>query len=179
MIGGAGVGFGIAASVFARRHTGAWSIVGGAFGGLMVGAVVKLVGLDAFTLLFGQSPGGITGGPEGLVLGGAVGLGAFIGRRNAFSIRRSAIVASLFTAAAGVLISVGGGRLMGGSLALLARQFPQSHLRIDHLGALFGEAGFGPVSHAATAGLEGLLFGGFVIAALAMSQQRAAPPDAG
>ncbi|CAN5426801.1 hypothetical protein BH10PSE1_BH10PSE1_27420 [soil metagenome] len=172
LMGGAGVGFGIAAAVFAPNHRDAWTIIGGAVGGLLIGAVVKLVGLDAFDLLFGQSPGGITGGAEGLVLGGGVGLGAFVARRMAFSSRRAAVLAGLCTAVAGVLIAVSGGRLMGGSLALLAERFPQSHLRLDHLGALFGESGFGPISRIVTAGLEGLLFGGFVVAALTMTRRR-------
>ncbi len=170
LMGGSGVGFGMAAAVFAPHRRDLWSVVGGAGGGLLTGAVVKLIGLDAFNLLFGQSPAGITGGLEGLILGAAVGTGAVLGRSG--SVRRAAIVAGLCTAAAGVVISVLGGRLMGGSLALLAEQFPQSRLRIGHLGALFGEAGFGPVSQAVTAGLEGLLFGGFVAAALALARRR-------
>lgn len=171
LMGGAGVGFGVAAAGFAPRHGGAWGIAGGAVGGLLTGAVVKLVGLDAFDLLFGQSPGDITGGPEGLLLGGAVGLGVWISRPGAVSPRRAPAIGGLCTAPAGVLISVMGGRLMGGSLALLAERFPQSRLRIDHLGALFGEPGFGAVSQIVTAGLEGLLFGGFVVAALTLARR--------
>ena len=37
----------------------------GAAGGLLVGAFGKLLGLDAFTLLVGRSPGNITGGERG------------------------------------------------------------------------------------------------------------------
>jgi hypothetical protein len=32
------------------------SVIGGALGGLLVGALVKLIGIDAFTLLVGRSP---------------------------------------------------------------------------------------------------------------------------
>ena len=44
---------------------------------------------------------------------------------------------------------------MGGSLDLLARSFPDSRLRLDPIGGLFGESGFGPISQVVTGGLEG------------------------
>src|SRR5687768_1723620 len=123
LIGGAGVSFGIAASGFVRA--GHWSILGGALGGLAVGGVVKLLGLDAFNLLLGRSPGDITGALEGLILGGAVAFGAWLGSRGADSppLRRSVIAAALAGAGAGIVIILLGGRLMAGSLDLLARTF--------------------------------------------------------
>lgn len=80
LIAGAGVGFGIAAAGFAPGRPWLWSIVGGAVGGLLTGAFGKLIGLDAFNLLFGQSPGAITGAAEGALIGGALGLGAWLAR---------------------------------------------------------------------------------------------------
>ena len=157
LMGGAGVSFGIAASEFARGRP--WSsIVGGGLGGLVVGGVVKLLGLDAFNLLLGRSPGDITGAAEGALLGGAVGLGAWLACRGArpLSLRRSVAVAGLAGGGAGILIPLLGGRLMGGSLDLLARQFPDSRLRMDQIGALFGETGFGPISQIVTGGAEGM-----------------------
>ncbi len=77
-IGAAGVAFGIALARTAWQRSPAWSIGGGALGGLIVGALVRLIGIDAFDLLFGQSPGNITGGAEGLVLGAAVGLACWL-----------------------------------------------------------------------------------------------------
>ena len=44
-------------------------------GGLVIGATVKLLGLDAFSLLVGQLPGEITGALEGLLIGGGTGVG--------------------------------------------------------------------------------------------------------
>jgi hypothetical protein len=64
-----------------------------------------------------------------------------------------------------------GGRLMGGSLDLLARTFPASRLRLDQIGALFGETGFGPVSQLVTGGLEGALFGGCVVSAMILGRR--------
>lgn len=172
LVGAAGVAFGIAAAIVAPGRPW-WTILGGACGGLVVGAVVKLLGLDAFNLLFGQAPGGITGAAEGAVLGGAVGLGAWLGVRGSAppSLRRSVAVAALPGAAAGILIPLLGGRLMAGSFDLLARQFPSSRLRLDQIGALFGESGFGPVSQVVTGALEGALFGGCIVGAMWLARR--------
>jgi DNA-binding winged helix-turn-helix (wHTH) protein len=172
LIGAAGVAFGIAAAGFASgRH---WvSIVGGACGGLAVGAIAKLLGLDAFNLLVGRSPGDITGAAEGALLGGAIGLGAWLGHRGASapSLRRGIAAASLAGGGAGILIPLLGGRLMGGSLDLLARLFPGSRLRFDQIGSLFGESGFGPVSQIVTGGLEGAVFGGCIVGAMTLARR--------
>ncbi|HLL58586.1 MAG TPA: transcriptional regulator [Allosphingosinicella sp.] len=172
LMGGAGVSFGIAASGFAPGR--AWgSIVGGALGGMIVGGVVKLLGLDAFNLLLGRSPGDITGAAEGVALGGAVGLGAWLASRGAgaLPLRRGVALSGLAGGVAGILIPALGGRLMGGSLDLLARSFPGSRLRLDQIGGLFGESGFGPVSQIVTGGLEGVLFGGCIVGAMIMARR--------
>ena len=168
LLGGAGVGFGIA--IAGRGRPGFWQVIGGALGGLAVGAVTKLLGLDAFNLLLGRSPGDITGGAEGLVLGAAVGLGAWLGSRTT-GLRRSAATAGAIGGAAGVSIVLLGGRLMGGSLQLLSEQFPNSRLRLDQLGTIFGETGFGLTSQIATGGLEGALFAACVVGALTLARR--------
>ncbi|HKR24957.1 MAG TPA: transcriptional regulator [Allosphingosinicella sp.] len=167
LTGGAGVSFGIAAAGFAPNRL--WGIAGGALGGLVVGGVVKLLGLDAFNLLLGRSPGDITGAAEGALLGGAVGLGAWLGSRC--SLRRGVAIAGLVGAAAGLLITLAGGRMMGGSLDLLARAFPDSRLRLDPIGAMLGERGFGPLSEGVTGGLEGMLFGGCIVGAIMLARR--------
>lgn len=174
LIGGAGVGAGIAGAGFASGRPGPWSIVGGAVGGMIVGAVVKLIAGDAFNLLFGQTPGDVTGAPEGALLGAAVGFGAWLASRGPRSLplRRSVAAAGLAGAAAGVALALLGGRLMGGSLAELATRFPQSRLRLDQIGALFGESGFGPVSLAVTSALEGALFAAWLVAAMILARRR-------
>jgi hypothetical protein len=63
---------------------------------------------------------------------------------------------------------------MGGSLALLAAHFPGSRLRLDRIGALFGESGFGPVTQAVTGALEGALFAGCVVAAMLLARRQLA-----
>lgn len=161
LIGAAGVSFGIAAAG-ARTPR---AVVGGATGGLVVGAVVKLLGTDALDLLFGGAPGDVTGAAEGALLGGAVGLGAWLAWRltDPDSPHRGVAIAALVAGSAGMLVATLGGRMMGGSLDLLARSFPNSRLQLDQLGALFGESGFGPVTQLVTGGLEAALFGGCVV----------------
>ena len=48
----------------------------------------------------------------------------------------------------------------------------EARLRLGHLGTLFGEVSFGPVSQAVTAGLEGALFGAAMVLTLALERQR-------
>lgn len=170
LLGGAGVSFGIAAADLAPGRLGQWKVLGGAVGGLIVGGLVKLLGVDTFNLLLGQTPGEITGAPEGALLGGAVGLAAWL--VSGASLRRGVAVAGAAGAAAGVLIHLLGGRLMAGSLALLAASFPNSRLQLDQLGRLFGESAFGPVSQAVAGCLEGALFGACVIGAMIWTKQR-------
>lgn len=170
LIGGAGVAFGIAASGLVRVSGWHWTIIGGAFGGVVVGALVELLGLDAFHLLLGQSPGDMTGALEGAVLGAAVGLGFWLASRQQ-RLRIGATLAALCGTVAGVLIPLLGGRLLGGSLDLLAGHFPQSRLRLDQVGAMFGETGFGPVTELATGALECALFAGCVVAAMLLARR--------
>ena len=173
VMGGAGVGFGIAAAGLFLRHSWLSSAAGGAVGGLVVGAVVKLLGIDAFNLLFGESPGDITGAAEGAVLGCAVGLGAWLARRETahFSIKRTIGASALIGAGAGIVIVLLGGRLMVGSLDLLVRQFSGSRLRLDQIGRLFGEDEFGEITQIVTGGLEGALFAAFIAGAILIAQR--------
>jgi hypothetical protein len=61
---------------------------------------------------------------------------------------------------------------MGGSLALLAYRFPNSRLRLDDIGALLGETGFGPIAQTVTAALEGALFAACIVAAMLLARRR-------
>ena len=72
-----------------------------------------------------------------------------------------------------VSIALLGGRLMAGSLDLLAQQFPGSQLRLTEIAALFGETTYGPVSRTVTAGLEAALFCAVTAAAILFAQRRA------
>lgn len=169
LAGGLGVSVGMVAADHADRGAPQWTlpggqIIGAAIGGMLVGGVAKLLGVDAFTLLFGRAPAGITGGPEGAVLGAAVGIGAQLGGGLTCVSRWPPVIgAGLASAAAGMVIPLAGGHLMGGSLNLLARSFTGSRLRIDALGRLVGEVHFGHTAEVVLGGFEGLLFGSCVI----------------
>jgi len=170
LMGGAGVALGIAIS--SRFGDSYRPIVGGMLGGLVTGTLVKFLGLDAFDLLIGRSPGDITGPLEGVVVGSAVGIAYVIaGRLEAGPRWRRIAVAVLCGAAAGLIVAALGGHMMGGSLDLLAHQFPDSRLRFDRIGAWFGESGFGPVSRMVTSALEGGLFSGGVVTAMRLARR--------
>jgi len=171
LVGAAGVSFGIATAAFARPRTAVWTILGGAGGGFVVGAAVKLIGLDAFNLLVGHSPGDITGGLEGVIIGAAVGVGAWLAPRFS-SVRRGAALAALAGGCAGLAIALLGGRLMLGSLELLLRHSPGSRLHLDPVSALLGESDFGTVTQLVSAALEGALFAGCVVAAMGVARRR-------
>jgi hypothetical protein len=178
LMGGFGVAFGIAFGRHVSAGDWRWSVGGGAAGGLIVGALVKLLGMDAFNLLLGRSPEGMTGALEGVLLGGAVGLGAWLSSKM-HGLRRSMVLAGATGAAAGVTIPLLGGRLMAGSLVLLSHTFPDSRLRLERLGASFGDSGFGPLSQAITGALEGGLFSACVVGALVLAQRTMAPVSSG
>ena len=172
LIGAVGISLGIAAA--GARNRWSWTVLGGALGGLVVGAFAKLLGIDAFTLLLGRSPGDITGAGEGALFGTVIGLGAWLAQRADApqALRRGIATAGLAGAAAGAAIPLLGGRMMAGSLDLLAKSFPASRLRLDQLGGLFGEPGFGPVSQSVTGALEGLLFAACVVAAMTIARRQ-------
>lgn len=170
-LGGSAVCFGIASAGRLQGPRELLTVLGGAAGGLLIGALVKLVGLDAFDLLFGRAPQGVTGAPEGALLGAAVGLSALLVKRRGLSRRIRIAGSGVLTALAGLLITALGGRLMGGSLAELATQFPASTLRVDRVGAWVGENGFGLASRLATSVAEGFLFGACIAAALIISRE--------
>ena len=137
-----------------------------------------LIGLDAFRLLFGTAPADFAGATEGALLGWGVGLGAMLAASQiaSQSARRAIVLAGAIGAAMGLAITALGGRIMGGSLAALASEFPQSRLQLGSIGSLVGEAGFGPISLATTAALEGALFSACVVGALAIAARRSSGP---
>ena len=172
LIGAAGVVGGIAAARLVARNFTFAGLVGGAAGGLLVGAFGKLIGQDAFLLLFGQAPGDITGAFEGLLLGAAVGLGDDLSRRFTAgrSIQRNALLAAALGALAGLLVAATGGQLFGGSLSLLAEGFPGARLHLDLLGQ------FAAVM---TSTLEGAWFSLCLVVALMLARREVAQPAMG
>ena len=172
VIGAAGVSLGIAGAFLSDRGRLLRFVGGGALGGLLVGLIAKLIMIDSFRILFGQSPGDITGALEGLILGGAVGLGAWISTRST-SLPRGVAMAAACGAAGGLLIALFGRPLMAGSLARLAEHLPSSRLSLDAIANLVGEDRFGPLASAATATLEGALFASAIVFAMRLMERQA------
>lgn len=171
IVGGFGVGAGIAAAEYISGGQAAWRIAGAVLGGMLIGGSVKLLGVDAFNLLFGRTPAGITGGVEGAALGLAVGLGSFLGGGFEAPRRwRPVAVAAATGAVTGVLIALSGGHLLGGSLDLLAHSFSDSRIALDAFGRYFGEVRFGRTTQVIFAGIEGFIFAGCVVGAFVASR---------
>ena len=176
-MGGFGLGAGIAAAETVAAGRVPARIAGAMLGGILVGGSVKLLGLDAFHLLFGRTPAGITGGTEGAALGLAVALGSALG--GGFEARvwwRPVATAAATGTVAGTLIALSGGHLLGGSLDLLARSFAESQLQLDALGQYFGDVRFGPTSQLILSAVEGGLFAACVAGALVASGRRSPSP---
>lgn len=154
-VAGLGIGAGLAASQITLPRRWYWRVAGGALGGATLGAFANLLGGDAFRLLFGQEVGGFAGAAEGLILGGAAGLAAYLADNR--QIRALSIAAGL-GAAAGLAIALLDGRMMAGSLESLAAAFPASRFGLEAISGALGESGFGPIARALTSVLEGAIF---------------------
>jgi hypothetical protein len=127
-------------------------MAGGALGGLVVGAAGRLIGLDAFSLVVGSRPLAITGGSEGLIVGAMAGAALWLAERDQAALP-SAVVAkgAVLGALAGLLVNLGGGKMMAGSLAGLAAAHPDAPL-----GRLLGDPS--PLLLLAAGAAEGAIF---------------------
>ena len=159
-IAGGAIGFAVALATSRSGSSSLWSVVAAGGAGALVGALGHMVGNDLFELFFGRSPGFITGGREGFLVGLAAGGGlwfaARLAHRNAAWQAASAILLGL---ASGFVIAITGGRLMVGSLAELASRFPNSRLNI-------GREGLSSSELLLATSLESMLFVGCTAAAI-------------
>lgn len=169
-VGAAGVGAGLAiAEALARSYRGVALVALGALGGGSVGAVAHLVGGWLVEGLFGRDLSAVGGGFEGIVIGGAAGLGYALSTPRpggggmatprGWSRAVTAVITGACCAAACVVLSWNGNRLGGVSLDFLSRSFHGSHVGLAPLGRLFGEVGLGPVTRTVLGIYEGALFG--------------------
>jgi hypothetical protein len=155
LLGGIGVGAGIAAGRLIGRGRLSPLMMGGALGGLVVGALGRLVGLDAFALVVGSRPVQITGGSEGLLIGALAGAAAWLALERRLSPERVATAAAALGALAGLLVTLGGGQMMAGSLSVLAAAHPHAPL-----GTLLGETALSGWLRPLAGGIEGATFVG-------------------
>ena len=158
VLGGAGLGLGMAAAEAFRRESTLALIGGGAAGGMLVGAFGETLGRDAIAALTGASVPQTTGLMEGAILGLAAGSAVALSLHTALRRRAVLVLGALAGALAGLAIALTGGSLLGRSLMFLESAFPRSDLAMARIGHLFGEAGFHHVTQAASSGLEGAIF---------------------
>jgi DNA-binding winged helix-turn-helix (wHTH) protein len=177
-LGAAGIGAGLAAAeALARSRRGLALVALGAAGGGAVGAAVHLLGgLTLEGVFGGYDLSAVGGGPEGLALGAAAGLGYALttprpgggGMATPHGGERAlaAVAAGLCCAAAAVALTSLGRHLTAASLNLMARSFRGSQVGLAPLARLLGEPELGPLTRNVLAAYEGFIFGCGVILGL-------------
>lgn len=166
--GGAGVGAGLSVSESIFRSRRAIALVAGAaLGGGVAGSAVQWLGRWSLAALVGiniQTGGGL----EGLVIGGAAGLGYSLSTRRAEGGlaaprgRRRLGAAGLTAAACGLgalALTLSGRPLVGGTIHAIAQSSQGAQATLTPLGRLIGEPDFGPVTASVIGIGEGALFG--------------------
>lgn len=147
------------------RGSRQWHTMTGAIaGGLFVGGLANLVGLDAFALVLGVAPGNITGAWEGAVLGGAIGLALGVRGTPSQQIFRTSLACALASA----LVVAGGGQMMAGSLDSLAAALLASDLPLGRLEPFVPLDRLSLGAEVMLAAAEGLVFGAGVAAGLSV-----------
>jgi hypothetical protein len=164
--GGVGAGLSVAEAAFRSQRTPAL-IAGSAIGGGLVGALVEWISRLSLTALVGLHVE-VGGGLEGLVIGGAAGLGYAIttsgvtGGLAAPRGGRRLRVAAVMAAACGIAalaLAVSDRPLVGGTIHAIAHASHGSQVELTPFGRLMGEPDFGPISRALIGTGEGALFG--------------------
>ncbi|WP_340587415.1 winged helix-turn-helix domain-containing protein [Erythrobacter alti] len=155
---GAGIGVTLAGILAWRHGPDGWLPVGGLLGGSVVGAVGSVLGRDGVALLTGSSIQGATGAFEGAILGLAAGAAVWLVLRGAGSYAWPLLASALIGAAAGGVIEISGGPMLGGSLANLQASLGNAGLDIHLVGQALGESGFGPLARFTTASVEASVF---------------------
>ena len=175
-IAAAGVGAGLAAAEAAFRGQRRLALaVAGASSGLAVGAAAHLVGRLVLEGLFGRDLSPLAGAVEGLVLGGAVGLGYGLATPTAeggmatphgLDRVRVALLTGLSCALGAAILGWSGRALGAMSLDFMAQSFPGSQVGLGPLARLLGEQEPGAVTRVAISAFEGLMFGSGLSAGL-------------
>jgi DNA-binding winged helix-turn-helix (wHTH) protein len=166
--GGAGVGAGLAVAESIVRSRRAIALISGAsLGGGVAGSVAQWLGRWSLSAIVGVNIA-TGGGLEGLVIGGAAGLGyTFATSHSEGGLAaprggRRLVVAAATAAACGLAalaLALAGRPLVGGTIHIIAQASLGSQAILTPLGRLIGEPGFGPMTAALIATGEGALFG--------------------
>jgi hypothetical protein len=167
-VGGAGVGAGLSMAEAIARSRRTFALVCGATaGGGLVGAIVQWCSRWSLEALVGLQVD-VGGGLEGLIIGGAAGLGFAIGTPQtigglAAPRGRPRLKVGVITAMAcglgGLALTLTGRPLVGGTIHAIAQASRSTEVVLTPLGRLVGEPDFGPVSRAVIGSAEAALFG--------------------
>jgi len=166
-IGGAGVSAGLStAEVTARSRRGVALVCGAAIGGAVVGGFVQWTGRWTLATVVGLTVP-LGGTVEGLIIGGAAGVGYALSTRSAGGLAAptgydrilAAGLTALCCGAGALLLAAGGCPLVGGTVHAIARAAHGSQVTMTPLAQLIGEPDFGPASQAIIAVGEGSMFG--------------------
>jgi hypothetical protein len=167
--GAAGVGAGLAAAeVLVRSWRRVSLMVLGALGGASAGALSHLFAQWTIQGLFGRDMSPIGGSFEGLVMGGAIGLGYALATPRpeggmatpaGWARLRVALLSGLAGALAALGLAATGSHLGAMSLDFMARSFPGSQVSFEPIARLLGESAPGWLTRVAIGAGEGLAFG--------------------
>jgi hypothetical protein len=166
--GGAGVGAGLSVAESIMRSRRAVALIAGAaLGGGLAGLAAQWLSRWSLAALVGVNIE-TGGGLEGLVIGGAAGLGYSLSTRSAEGGlaaprgRRRLGAAGLTAAACGLAalaLTLSGRPLVGGTIHAIAQSSQGAQATLTPLGRLIGEPDFGPVTASVIGTAEGALFG--------------------
>ena len=157
LLGGAGLGTGMAATLGWRGKVDPAMIGGAMVGGLLVGALGNMLGREGLALLTGEAVGAVTGPFEGVVLGIATGTAAWLALSGKAK-RMVLLAAPVIGALAGAAIHLAGGTILAESLWSVQLALPGFQLEMERLGLLTGSHRFTALAQAVTAMAESALF---------------------
>ncbi len=155
------------------RHSQWWTVVGGTLGGMLIGGIVNLIGVDILRALFGQELIDITGALEGAILGFCLSLGMTIAEQLYPQKILPKVITAAFAATLGAItLSLFKGNLFSGSIAAITRSFANAEIKFEPLASLIGEGHFGLLSKLILSSIEGFFFGGLLMAGLEFFRNR-------
>ena len=167
--GAAGVGAGLAAAEVLVRSWRRLTLTAlGALGGALAGALSHLFAQWTIQGLFGRDMSPIGGSFEGLVMGGAIGLGYALATPRpeggmatpvGWTRLRVALLTGLAGAVAALALAATGSQLGAMSLDFMARSFPGSQVSFAPIARLLGESAPGWLTRVAIGAGEGFAFG--------------------
>ncbi|QZH75746.1 MAG: transcriptional regulator [Erythrobacter sp.] len=168
-LAGAGIGLALAIVLAIRGRPDLGLIPAGTAGGMATGALGSTLGREGITLLTGSQVAAVTGSFEGLMLGLASGIAAWLVLAPKIRPAIRLVGAAVIGGSAGALLHALGGVLLGGSLWQLQQALGTSRLSLEKIGGALGRDGFGPVAQLVTATAEGAVFVGLLACGMVLA----------